>query len=745
MENKNSMNNTITVSAEELRRIREIDHYDPFSVLGLHIVQQDGKNVVSVRAFQPNAKRMWVIERSNPAERHEMTRCTEDGFFEIIFNDREVFFAYSLAKECFDGTEKIFVDSYSFLPTLSDFDLYLFNAGDHHRIYEKLGAHCLTVDGIQGVQFAVWAPNARSVSVIGEFNGWDPRYHQMRVLGNSGVWEIFVPQATEGQLYKFQIRTKDRRILDKTDPYGTEMEFRPRTAARINSLAQYEWHDSEWIERRKQSDHLGEPIAVYEVHLGSWARKPEENNRWLTYRELAVALVKYVKENGFTHIELLPVMEHPFDGSWGYQVTGYFAPTSRYGSPQDFMYFIDYCHQHNVGVILDWVPAHFPKDSHALGEFDGTHLYEHADPRLGEHRDWGTYIFNYGRNEVRTFLISNALFWIEKYHADGLRIDAVASMLYLDYSRKEGEWIPNRYGGRENLEAIQFIKDVNKLVHLYYPGVLTIAEESTAWPGVTHSVESGGLGFSLKWNMGWMHDMLEYFRHDPIFRMYHHDLLTFVLLYAFTERFLLPLSHDEVVHGKASLLSKMPGDNWQKFANLRLLFGLMYGFPGKKLLYMGGEIGQWNEWNHEQSLDWHLLQYQPHQGIQRWIRDLNRAYNYYGALHQVDFYYTGFEWIDFHDVAHSIISFIRKSFDGSDQMIIVCNFTPVPRYHYRIGVPQAGSYREILNSDSEYYGGSNMGNAGTVAAESIPQHGRNYSIAITLPALSTLYLKRFGD
>ncbi len=732
----------LTISDEELRKIREVDHYDPFSILGAHPFLYNGQMVVAVRAFHPNAKRMWIAERNDPNNKKEMHRFTTDGFFEVFFENTGEVFPYFIIKEHYDGTQVTFIDPYSFLPTLTDFDLYLFNAGDHHRIYEKLGAHCIEIHGIAGTQFTVWAPNARSVSVIGDFNGWDPRYHQMRVLGSSGVWEIFIPTITEGQLYKFQIKSQDGRILDKTDPYGTEMEFRPRTAARVNSLRGYEWHDNEWLEKRKKSDHLDEPIAIYEVHLGSWARKPEEGNRWLSYREIAPKLVQYVKEIGFTHIELLPILEHPFDGSWGYQVTGYYAPTSRYGSPQDFMYFVDYCHQHNVGVILDWVPAHFPKDSHALAEFDGTHLYEHSDPRLGEHKDWGTYIFNYGRHEVRNFLLSNALFWLELYHIDGLRIDAVASMLYLDYSRKEGEWIPNRYGGRENLEAIQFLKDLNKLIHHYYPGVLTIAEESTAWPGVTHNVEVGGLGFSLKWNMGWMHDMLEYFRRDPIYRMYHHDLLTFVLLYAFTERFLLPLSHDEVVHGKASLLSKMPGDIWQKFANLRLLYGLMYGFPGKKLLFMGGEIGQWNEWNHDQSLDWHLLQYPTHQGIQRWIRDLNNVYQSHAALHQVDFYYTGFEWIDFHDVAHSIISFIRKSANGQEKIIIVCNFTPVPRFNYRIGVPEAGVYREILNSDSEFYGGSNIGNAGNIYAESIPQHNRPYSVNITLPPLASIYLKR---
>jgi 1,4-alpha-glucan branching enzyme len=641
-----------------------------------------------------------------------------------------------------DNAVEIFKDSYSFLPTLSEFDLYLFNSGDHHRIYDKLGAHSLEVNGVGGVQFAVWAPNARSVSVVGNFNNWDRRRHAMRVLGASGVWEIFVPGLKEGELYKFQIKTKSGNVLDKADPYATEMELRPKTASKTNFLKQYDWNDNAWINRRAESDHLGEPISIYEVHLGSWARVTEDNNRWLTYRELAERLVAYVQERGFTHIELMPVMEHPFDASWGYQVTGYFAPTSRFGNPQDFMSFVDHCHQNGIGVILDWVPAHFPKDQYALGEFDGTHLYEHSDPRKGEHQDWGTYIFNYGRKEVRNFLISNALFWLEKYHIDGIRIDAVASMLYLDYSRKEGQWIPNEYGGRENLDAITFLKDTAQLIQKYYPGVLTIAEESTAWPGVTNDLTYGGLGFSLKWNMGWMHDMLQYFSKDPLYRAHHHNNLTFALLYAFSERFMLPLSHDEVVHGKSSLLHKMPGDDWQKFANLRLLFGLMYGFPGKKLMFMGCEFGQRNEWNHEQSLDWHLTQYPPHAGMQRWISDLNKMYRTESALHQVDFHFSGFEWIDFHDKASSVITFMRKSYDGKEKVIVACNFTPVPRQNYRIGVPEGGLYREILNSDSSYYEGSNIGNIGQIESESVPHHSKPFSLNLTLPPLAVVLLKR---
>ena len=730
-----------TASVDDVYRIIYTDHYDPYSVLGLHVIQQRGKPVVAVRAFLPDAAEAFVVDAAT-GEAFEMTKIIEEGFFEVVLAKRTAYFPYRLRKRLAGGLEEEFNDSYAFLPTLTDFDLYLFNSGDHHQVYEKLGAHFAEVNGIGGVEFAVWAPNARSVSVIGDFNGWDRRKHAMRVLGSSGVWEIFVPGLAEGELYKFQIKTRPGFVLDKTDPYGTDMETRPRTASRVNFLRKYEWRDAAWLERRRASDHLGEPVSIYEVHVGSWARIPEEGNRWLTYRELADRLIPYVKERGFTHIELLPIMEHPFDASWGYQVTGYFAPTSRFGTPEDLMFFIDTCHEAGIGVLLDWVPAHFPRDSHALAWFDGSHLYEHADPRLGEHQDWGTLIFNFGRNEVRNFLISNALFWIEKYHIDGLRIDAVASMLYLDYSRKEGEWVPNIHGGRENLEAIRFLKDINILVNQYAPGALMLAEESTAFAGVTNGPVHGGLGFSLKWNMGWMHDMLEYFTKDPVYRAFHHNNLTFALLYAFTERFLLPLSHDEVVHGKASLLSKMPGDDWQKFANLRLLYGLMYGFPGKKLLFMGGEFGQWAEWNHDKSLDWHLTAFAPHAGLQRWITDLNALYQREGALYEVDFHYKGFEWIDFTDAAGSVISFLRRPVGGGDPVLVVCNFTPIVRHGYVVGVPDAGNYRELLNSDSTFYDGSNVGNAGAIASEPAGAHNRPHSIRIEMPPLAALFLKR---
>jgi 1,4-alpha-glucan branching enzyme len=730
-----------TAPLDDAYRVIYTDSHDPFSVLGMHPVQVEGSPAVAVRAFLPVAKEAWVLDRTtDPPRKTLMTRIHVDGLFEALFEDRREVFPYQLGMVSEWGTTEVFHDSYSFLPTLTEFDMYLFGAGDHHRIYEKLGAHYAEINGVGGVQFAVWAPNARSVSVIGEFNSWDRRRHAMRVLGSSGIWELFVPGLPEGTLYKYQVKTRTGFVADKADPYGTEMERRPRTASKVNFLRGFEWGDQEWTRTRDAGGHAARPISVYEVHLASWQRT--DRNEWLSYRDLAPRIVEYVRSMGYTHVELLPVMEHPFDGSWGYQVTGYFAPTSRFGTPQDFMYFVDYCHRHGVGVILDWVPAHFPKDDHALARFDGTHVYEHADPRKGEHQDWGTLIFNYGRHEVRNFLLGNALFWLERYHIDGLRIDAVASMLYLDYSRKEGEWIPNQYGGRENLDAIALLKDLNRVVHAYAPGALTIAEESTAWPGVTAPVDGGGLGFDLKWNMGWMHDMLEYFSKDPVHRVHHHRNLTFALLYAFTERFMLPLSHDEVVHGKGSLLAKMPGDAWQKFANLRALFGLMWGFPGKKLLFMGGDIGEWNEWNHERSLDWHLLGYENHRGLQRWVADLNRVNREEPALHEVDFEYQGFDWIDFQDAASSVISFERKRRDGSGRVIVLCNFTPVPRHAYRIGVGEAGNYREILNSDAAVYGGSNVGNAGVVASSAVPVHGRQHSLELVLPPLSVLYMKR---
>lgn len=632
-------------------------------------------------------------------------------------------------------------DSENFPPFLTEYDLHLFSSGDHHKIYQKLGAHLRTLEGIEGVNFAVWAPNAKSVSIVGDFNGWDGRKNPLANRGNSGVWEVFIPDLKKGELYKYEILTQSNQRLIKADPYAFFCELRPRTASIVWDIERYRWNDQEWIKKRDKKNPLGEPISIYEVHAGSWRRVLEENNRFLTYRELAYNLVPYVKDMGFTHIELLPIMAHPYDPSWGYQVSGYYSPTARHGVPEDFMYFVDYCHQNGIGVILDWVPAHFPKDEYALARFDGTCLYEHIDPRQREHKDWGTLIFNYGRWEVSNFLLANALFWLEKYHIDGLRIDAVASMLYLDYSRAEGEWIPNKFGGRENLEAIDFLQKLNKVAYQYFPGILMIAEESTAWPGVTKPTYLGGLGFGLKWNMGWMHDTLFYMSKETIHRRYHQDELTFCLLYAFQENFVLPLSHDEVVHGKGSLLAKMPGDAWQKFANLRLLFGLMFAQPGKKLLFMGSEIGPWKEWNYDEGLEWHLLDYHFHQKLQAYLKDLNRLYKKESSLFEIDFHYSGFEWIDFHDVDSTVVSFLRKGKDERNILLFICNFTPVPRSNYRVGVPFPGFYQEILNSDSQIYGGSNMGNSGGVLAESLISHKKPYSLNLTLPPLSVLILK----
>lgn len=625
---------------------------------------------------------------------------------------------------------------------LTDYDIHLLGEGSHHMSYDKLGAHVMEVGDVRGVHFAVWAPNARTVSVVGDFNQWDNRRHVMHLIGASGIWEVFIPGLDEGEVYKFDITSRyHRHHAVKADPYGFYFEHRPKSASIVHDINKYRWRDSGWMKRRQKRNWFESPVSIYEVHLGSWMRVPDEDDRFLTYRELADTLIEYVKEMGYTHIELLPVCEHPLDASWGYQTIGYFAPTSRFGTPEDFMFFVDQCHHSGIGVLLDWAPAHFPKDGHGLGFFDGTCLYEHADPRKGEHREWGTLVFNYGRNEVRNFLISNGLFWLDKYHIDGLRVDAVASMLYLDYSRKEGEWVPNMHGGRENLEAIDFVKKFNEVTHGYFPGILTIAEESTAWPSVTKPVYLGGLGFDMKWNMGWMNDMLDYFSLDPVYRKYHQGNMTFSLLYAFSENFVLVISHDEVVHGKRSMLDKMPGDTWQKFANLRLFYGYMFSHPGKKLLFMGGEFGQWQEWQFDRSLDWHLLQELPHQRLQRYSQDLNRLYVAEAALHEVDFHYQGFEWIDFHDADNSMISYVRYAKDRGDHIVVVCNFTPVPHYGYRVGVPEACFYQEILNSDSRLYGGSDLGNAGGLQADPVPCHGRPCSLNVTVPPLSVLYFK----
>ena len=627
------------------------------------------------------------------------------------------------------------------LSLLTEQDLYLFNEGSHYRIYDRMGAHLVTHQDQAGAVFSVWAPNARNVSVVGSFNNWNPKAHRLSPRGSSGIWEGFIPGVSHGSLYKFHIESRQRGYrVDKADPIGLLQETPPNTASVVWKL-DYEWNDQNWMANRAGRNSLRAPQSIYEVHLGSWMRVPEDNYRSLNYRETAPKLAEYVSRMGFTHVEFLPVMEHPFYGSWGYQTTGYFAPTSRYGTPQDFMYLIDYLHQNGIGVILDWVPSHFPTDAHGLAYFDGTHLYEHADTRQGFHPDWKTLIFNYGRAEVRSFLMSSAMFWLDKYHADGLRVDAVASMLYLDYSRKEGEWIPNKFGGRENLEAIDFLRRFNQEAFKEHPDIQTTAEESTSWPMVSKPVYVGGLGFGEKWDMGWMHDTLEYFRHNPIHRKYHHNKLTFRMLYSFHENFVLPLSHDEVVHGKGSLIGKMPGDEWQKFANLRLLFAYMYAQPGKKLLFMGGEFGQVREWAHDSSLEWHVLQYATHSGLQTWMEHLNHMYRNEPGLHVLDNNANGFEWVDCDDNANSTISLLRKSESDRDTILVVCNFTPVPREKYRVGVPHGGYWRELLNSDGAEYGGSGMGNLGGVQAKEVPVHGRPFSLELTLPPLGALFFK----
>ena len=624
---------------------------------------------------------------------------------------------------------------------LSDHDLYLFNEGTHVKLYERLGSHPRVLNGRKGTNFAVWAPDAERVFVTGGFNNWNKESHPLQPRGQSGIWEGFIPDIGQGEIYKYHVVSRYHGYrIQKADPFAFHAETPPKTGSIIWKL-DYEWRDSQWMAERERKNSLNAPISIYEVHLGSWRRIPEDNNRWLSYREIAPKMAEYVEKMGFTHIEFLPLTEHPFYGSWGYQTTGYFAATSRYGTPQDLMYLIDYLHQRGIGVILDWVPSHFPTDDWALGYFDGTHLYEHSDPRKGIHKDWDSYIFNYGRHEVRSFLLSSAMFWLDQYHIDGLRVDAVASMLYLDYSRKEGEWIPNPYGGRENLDAIECLRRINSEAYKHHPDVQTIAEESTAWPMVSRPTYVGGLGFGMKWDMGWMHDTLGYMSHDPIHRKYHHNELTFRMIYAWHENFVLPLSHDEVVHGKGSLLGKMPGDMWQKFANLRLLYAYMYAQPAKKLLFMGAEFGQWAEWSHESSLEWHLLQHESHRGIQNWVMDLNKAYRAQRALHELDCDPSGFEWIDGSDSQQSMLSFMRRSRGGDEMIAAIFNFTPVPRHNYRVGVPRKGHWQEILNSDGDSYGGAGFGNLGGTEAQDVPAHGRQYSLNLIVPPLGAVLLK----
>ena len=728
--------------SEDIERLIRAEHWDPFCVLGPHTVTANGKRATLVRAFLPEAVEAYLLPGDQGTKPVAMTSMHAEGLFEATVPPMGEKPRYRLRVTDRRGGVTERHDPYAYPPLLSDFDLHLFGEGRLHRAYEILGAHLHTVDDVAGVRFAVWAPNALRVSVVGDFNGWDGRRHPMRSRGATGLWELFIPDIPEGSNYKYEIRPRDHDVpFLKADPYAFAAELRPKTASIVRDISRYRWGDQHWMAARANRDPLSGPLSIYEVHLGSWMRVPEEGSRWLTYRELAERLIPYAKDMGYTHLELMPVTEHPFDGSWGYQTTGYYAPTSRYGSPEEFMAFVDAAHQAGIGVIMDWAPAHFPDDPHGLDRFDGTHLYDHQDPFQGFHPDWHSRIFNYGRPEVRAFLLNSALFWLDRYHIDALRVDAVASMLYLDYARKPGEWIPNRFGGNENLEAIEFLTEFNIVIHREYPGVLTIAEESTAWPGVSRPTYAGGLGFSLKWNLGWMHDMLDYFGHEPVHRKYHQHHITFGLLYAFTENFVLVLSHDEVVHRKKALLDKMPGDTWQRFANLRALYGYLYGHPGKKMLFMGGEFGQWSEWSHDDSLPWHLCQHEPHLGLQRYVRDLNRLHRNEPALHQADFDWTGFQWIDYNDGEQSAIAFMRKARDQANFVVCVCNFTPVPRHGYRIGVPAPGWYRELLNSDAAFYGGSNVGNWGGVQAEATPWHGLPYSLSLTLPPLAVLFLK----
>ena len=714
------------------------EHSDPHTVLGMHEMEEDGRKAVVVRAFLPYAAGITVIDYANKRKKYPMERLHADGFFEVTIADREEWFRYQLEYTDADGNTWRSYDPYSFSPTLSEFDRHLFGAGTHYEIYEKMGGRLMTHEGARGAAFSVWAPNAKAVSVIGDFNNWDARRSPMRRLGESGIWELFLPAAAEGDKYKFHVTQCDGRVVDKTDPYGVYAEVRPNNASVLYPLKRYKWKDRRWMTARRKYDFRAAPMNIYEVHLGSWKRA--EGNRFLSYTELAEQLIPYVKEMGYTHIEMLPVEEHPFDGSWGYQVTGYYAPTSRYGSPDEFKQFVDACHQNGISVILDWVPAHFPKDDFALARFDGTALYEHQDPRLGEHIQWGTYIFNYGRKEVANFLLANALYWMDIFHIDGLRVDAVASLLRLDFCKEEGQWLPNVYGGSENLEAIEFLKHMNSVIAEREPGALMIAEDSTAWPGVTKKVDEGGLGFSLKWNMGWMNDFLSYIKLDPIYRKYHQNKLTFGMAYHYAENFVLVLSHDEVVHTKSSMIGKMPGDVWQSFANLRLSYGFMMGHPGKKLLFMGGEFAQYSEWSEARSLDWHLLQYADHQEMQAYVKELNHLYAEEPAFWAEDFDPNGFQWIECDDAESSIVSFVRRS--KEKELVFLCNFTPVVHRGFSLGVPQEGVYHERLNSDAARFGGSDVINAVPLQSKAEPAGRCPFRVELDVPPLGMVILER---
>ena len=729
----------MVLTQDELRSLTALSHRAPHQLLGMHPLG-NGSGIV-VRALVPSASKVSVRpthEKQKP--QFELARIPNTDVFEGVSTGANQVYAYDLIITDPQGKVRHTRDPYSFLPTLGESDLYLFGKGDERRIYEKLGAQLRTIDGVPGTSFAVWAPNAQRVSVVGDFNNWDGRCHPMRSLGHSGVWEIFIPGVGQGAHYKFEIKNIHGHLVLKTDPYGFFFEVPPRNAAIVWNTRGFEWTDEDWMQQRQQRDALRLPMSIYEVHLGSWRKKSTAESPG--YREIAAPLVDYVRGMGFTHVEFLPIAEHAFYPSWGYQVTGFYAPTSRYGTPEDFRFLVNALHEAGIGVIVDWVPAHFPRDDWALASFDGTALYEHEDPRKGAHQDWGTLIFNFGRHEVSNFLTANALFWCDQFHVDGLRVDAVASMLYLDYSRKEGEWIPNQYGGRENLEAIEFLRKFNHITHVEHPGVITIAEESTAWPQVTRPPYLGGLGFSFKWNMGWMHDTLNYFRHDPVHRKYHQNDLTFAMLYHHHENFILPLSHDEVVHGKGSLLARMPGDDWQRFANLRMLLGYQWLFPGKKLLFMGGEIGQSGEWNANGQLDWWLCDAGPyHAGVHRFVQDLNRLYTAEPGLWKADYDHVGFYWIDCSDNDNSVLSFVRQDTNPGSEIVVVLNLTPVPRSRYRQGLPRAGKWREVLNSDAAVYGGGNIGNLGGVTANDQPWHNQSCSAELTLPPLGIVALR----